>query len=75
MKKIIALIVSLVVFVTSAFTQDLHSEIDKKSKEILPKVIEWRRYIHQHPELSNREYNTSKYVADYLKTLGLDVQT
>jgi len=75
MKKIFSFTLSLFCFISSAFAQDLHSEIDKKAKEVLPKVIEWRRYIHQHPELSNREYNTSKYVTDYLKTLGLDVQT
>lgn len=40
-----------------------------------PKVIEWRRYFHEHPELSNREFNTSKKIAEYLKSLGLDVKT
>jgi amidohydrolase len=39
------------------------------------KVIAWRRDIHQHPELSNRETRTAKIVADHLRRLGLDVQT
>jgi len=38
-------------------------------------VIEWRRHFHQHPELSNREFETARFIADYLQTLGLDVQT
>ncbi|MBL8299857.1 MAG: amidohydrolase [Rhodanobacteraceae bacterium] len=38
-------------------------------------VIRWRRDIHQHPELGNRETRTAKLVADQLKRLGLDVQT
>jgi amidohydrolase len=38
-------------------------------------VIKWRRHLHQNPELSNREYKTAAYVADYLKTLGLEVHT
>ena len=38
-----------------------------------PKVIAWRRDIHQHPELSNREVRTSKLVAAHLKRLGLTV--
>ncbi len=40
----------------------------------MPKVIEWRRHFHQNPELSNREYKTGAFVADYLKSLGLEVR-
>lgn len=39
------------------------------------KVIAWRRQIHQNPELSNREVETSKLVADHLESLGLQVET
>ena len=41
----------------------------------LPQVTAWRRDIHQHPELSNRETRTSALVAAQLKKLGLDVRT
>jgi len=41
----------------------------------LPQVTSWRRDIHQHPELSNRETRTSALVAAQLKKLGLDVHT
>lgn len=51
------------------------SQIDEEAQAILPKVIEWRRHIHQYPELSNREVKTAKYVSDHLKALGLDVRT
>jgi amidohydrolase len=40
-----------------------------------PKVLAWRRDIHQHPELSNREERTAKLVADHLRGLGLAVET
>lgn len=36
-------------------------------------VIDWRRHIHEHPELSNREYNTAKLAADHLRSLGMEV--
>lgn len=39
------------------------------------KVIDWRHHFHQFPELSNREFNTAKKIADHLKSLGLEVQT
>ena len=49
--------------------------ISQKSKALLPKVIEWRRYIHQNPELGNREFKTMEYIAAHCKKLGLEVQT
>lgn len=45
------------------------------STELEAKVIEWRRDIHQHPELSNREFRTAALVAEHLKALGLEVET
>ncbi|MEP7128478.1 MAG: amidohydrolase, partial [Chitinophagales bacterium] len=69
-------LLSCFVFITTtAFAQKIDAIIDQRASEILPKVIEWRRYLHEHPELSNREYETSKYVAAYLTSLGLEVQT
>lgn len=41
----------------------------------LAQVTSWRRDIHQHPELSNREARTSALVAAQLKKLGLEVHT
>jgi amidohydrolase len=45
------------------------------SDELEQKVIEWRRDLHQNPELSNREFRTAKVIAEHLNELGLDVQT
>ena len=44
-------------------------------QEIEKKVIKWRHEIHQNPELSNREFNTSKMVAEHLQSLGIEVKT
>ncbi|MBS0212804.1 MAG: amidohydrolase [Proteobacteria bacterium] len=43
--------------------------------QLAPQVIAWRRDLHQHPELSNREVRTSALVAKQLRSLGLDVRT
>ena len=53
----------------------LKIKIDQLSHEIEDKVIHWRRDIHQHPELSNREFRTAQLVADHLRNLGMDVKT
>ena len=52
----------------------LHDKIDGLAAEIEPKVIAWRRDIHQHPELGNREVRTAGLVAAHLRSLGLEVQ-
>jgi amidohydrolase len=43
--------------------------------KIEEKVIAWRRDIHQHPELGNREFRTSRIVEEHLRSLGMDVTT
>ncbi len=43
--------------------------------KLAPQVLAWRRDIHQHPELSNREFRTSELVAKQLRSLGLEVKT
>jgi amidohydrolase len=45
------------------------------SPQLEQKVIDWRRDLHQHPELSNREFRSAKVIAEHLTELGLDVQT
>lgn len=60
---------------TPAFASDINSELKSANKSVSEKVIKWRRHLHQYPELSNREFETAKYVAKHLRSLGLEVQT
>ena len=41
----------------------------------MEKVIEWRHDIHEHPELGNREFRTSKKIEEHLRSLGMQVET
>jgi amidohydrolase len=38
-------------------------------------VIGWRRMLHQHPELSHREYRTAAFVSEQLTSYGIEVKT
>jgi len=50
-------------------------EIDQAAASVQPQVVEWRRWFHQNPELSNREFNTSAKIAEILRGMGLEPQT
>lgn len=53
----------------------LADEIRALVEETLPRVVEWRRDIHAHPELGNREFRTAAKVAEHLESLGIEVRT
>ena len=59
----------------SRTNNELTERIDKLAGQIEEKVIAWRRDIHEHPELSNREYKTAEKVAAHLRGLGIEVKT
>jgi amidohydrolase len=46
--------------------------IAEAAERIEPRVIAWRRDLHQNPELGNREVRTARIVADHLRALGFD---
>ena len=73
MKKILYLLISLI-SINAHAQNPWQSVVDSKSKAISPKLIEWRRHIHQNPELGNREVKTQQYIADQLRSLGIEVK-
>jgi amidohydrolase len=50
-------------------------DVERRVRGIESRVIETRRDLHQHPELSNRETRTAFVVAERLGSLGLEVRT
>ena len=41
------------------------------SNDIVKEVIKIRRYLHKYPEISEKEYNTCKYIRNYLNNIGI----
>ncbi len=75
MKKLLSFVFLLLFCVNPIFAVEMSKEINLATEKIMPKVIEWRRYLHQFPELSNREFKTSKYIEEHLRKIGLEVRT
>ena len=51
------------------------ADVADAAQRLQPKVVEWRRDLHQHPELGNHETRTAQVVADHLRALGLEPRT
>jgi len=73
--RITSLVLPLLFLAPAANAADLRTDLDRLADQIEPRMIEWRRDIHQHPELGNREVRTAGIVAAHLKALGLEVKT
>ncbi|MDJ0661421.1 MAG: M20 family metallopeptidase [Crocosphaera sp.] len=50
------------------------SQIKTLAEDLAPRLIEIRRHLHAHPELSGQEYQTAAYVSGVLSSCGLHVQ-
>lgn len=73
--RVLAALFILCSISVSTFAVDMSAEINAATAKVMPQVVEWRRYLHQHPELGNREVETAKYVAENLRKLGIEVKT
>ena len=49
------------------------NNIRELSEKYFPKMVTIRRHLHQHPELSFHEFETTDYIVEYLKELGYEV--
>lgn len=53
----------------------MHEQLFSRLEELYPRLVEFRRDLHQHPELSFEEVRTPAVIADYHRELGLEVRT
>lgn len=74
-KKIIFGSVLFTAISAPSFASSINPQLEQATQSVSEKVITWRRHLHQYPELSNREFETAKYITNHLKSLGLEVQT
>ncbi|MFN5423596.1 MAG: amidohydrolase [bacterium] len=76
MRSLLSTALFLLIFAPGIQAQSPYQTvIESKAKVISPKLIEWRRHIHQHPELAYDEFKTMEYIAAHLRKIGLEVTT
>jgi amidohydrolase len=75
MPLLLALILATCLPLTAAAQEGQRAEVAEAARTLQAKVVEWRRDIHRHPELGNRETRTAALVAGHLRALGLEPKT
>lgn len=75
MKQIFVIALSIICHSAFAQKNDFRSKVNQEASKVDAKVIEWRRDIHQNPELGNNEVRTAALIAKHLESLGIEVQT
>ncbi len=72
---IAALVVSLGAPASALEPSPVAARIDAALQANRQQLVEWRRHLHQNPELGNREVETAKFVAERLRSFGLEPRT
>jgi amidohydrolase len=75
MKHLLTLTLLAISILSTAQPDKIRQAIKAKAAIVEPKVIAWRRDIHEHPELGNQEVRTSALIAKHLQSLGIEVKT
>lgn len=73
-----AALVALALCASSASAQTttpFPANVETSIQSVLPRMIAWRRDLHEHPELSYEEVRTSRLVAAHLRSLRMEVRT
>ena len=63
-------------FMTFSISADeLKNQLERDLQGVMTKVVDWRHYFHQNPELSNREFKTQESIVEALTEMGLQPNT
>lgn len=54
---------------------ELLKNVNQVIESLYPEMIEVRRYLHQHPEVSFKEYQTAQYIADFYEKINIPYET
>ncbi len=68
-------LVLLIAITTTAHAELSFEDIEQAAAQVQPQVVEWRRWFHANPELSNREFETAQRIAEILTEMGLEPVT
>lgn len=71
----LTLLAAALLVATGSLAAQTTPDAQAAAEAVANDVLAWRRDIHAHPELGNRETRTSKLVADHLRKLGMQVRT
>ena len=55
--------ISFAVLLTPITAADLAESVERRVESVMPEVVSWRRDLHEHPELGNREFRTAGIIA------------
>lgn len=75
MYRSLSLLLPIFLLASANAATPLRDQVDTALESVQPRIVTWRRDLHQFPELSNREFRTSKIVAEHLQRLGMTVET
>ncbi|WP_374608889.1 amidohydrolase [Thermomonas sp.] len=67
-----SLLVAALLALVPCATLAADAQVEALAARVDGKVQAWRRDIHQHPELGNREVRTAQLVAEHLRALGFE---
>ncbi|HVR95783.1 MAG TPA: amidohydrolase [Thermoanaerobaculia bacterium] len=73
--RAVLLVATIAISTGSAAGQAPAARVEEAVAALTPRIVEIRHWIHQNPELSNREVQTAELVAGHLKALGIEVRT
>jgi hypothetical protein len=49
--------------------------INKRVEQLYPEFVKIRRYLHENPELSTKEFNTKKYLLQLLDKYDVEIDS